>query len=140
MGLTLVNGVVTQVPVGSAPNVNVRAYLAVNPNAGWVQTGYFAKELANGGAGTAPRNDYRTKSWNNTDMVFLKNTRFGSENRFNFQFGVEFHDVFNQRAKTIAGVGSGARSFALPNTPQFLDYDFGVFGGRTVTLRTKFIF
>lgn len=140
VGLTLVGGVVTQVAVGSAPNTNVRAYLAVNPNAGWVQTGYFAKELANGGAGTVPRNAYRTSAWNNTDMTFLKNTRFGNEGRFNFQIGAEFHDVFNQRARTIAGVGSGARSFTLPNTPQFLNYDFGVFPGRTATLRAKFIF
>jgi hypothetical protein len=140
VGLTLVGGVVTQVPVGSAPNTNVRAYLAVNPNAGWVQTGYFAKELANGGAGTAPRNAYRTSKWTNTDMTFLKNTRFGNEGRFNFQFGAEFHDVFNQRARTIAGVGAGARSFTLPQTPQFLNYDFGVFPGRTATLRAKFIF
>lgn len=141
VGLTLVNGVVTQVAVGSSPNTNVRAYLAVNPNAYWVQTGYFAKELANGGAGTAPRNAYRTKAWNNTDMVFLKNTRFGNEGRFNFQFGAEVHDVFNQRPRTIAGIGAGARSFALPSAnPFFLNYDFGVYGGRTVTLRTKFIF
>ena len=105
----------------------------------------FAKELANGGAGTAPRNAFRTNSWNNTDMVFLKNTRFGGEGRFNFQFGAEVHDVFNQRPRTIAGIGSGARSFVLPganNAPNafFLNYDPGVFGGRTVTLRTKFIF
>ena len=141
VGLTLVNGAVTQVAVGSSPNTNVRAYLAVNPNAYWVQTGFFAKELANGGAGTAPRNAYRTKSWNNTDMVFLKNTRFGNEGRFNFQIGAEVHDVFNQRPRTIAGVGSGARSFVEPfANPFFLNYDFGVFGGRTVTLRGKFIF
>jgi hypothetical protein len=141
VGLTLVNGVVTKVAVGSAPNPNVRAYLAVNPNAFWVQTGYFAKELANGGAGTAPRNAYRTNSWNSTDMVFLKNTRFGSEGRFNFQIGAEVHDVFNQRPRTVAGVGSGARSFVEPfANPFFLNYDFGVYTGRTVTLRGKFIF
>ena len=151
VGLTLVGGVVTGVNLGSSPNVNVRAYvpgtvntstnvITLNPNAGWVVTGFFAKELANGGAGTAPRNAFRTSAWNNTDMTFLKNTRFGNEGRFNFQFGAEFHDVFNQRARTIAGVGSGARSFTLPNTSQFLNYDFGVFTGRTATLRAKFIF
>jgi len=139
VGLTLVGGVVTQVAV-NAPNTNVRAYLAVNPNAGWVQTGFFAKELANGGAGTAPRNAFRTSKWNKTDMTFLKNTRFGNEGRFNFQVGAEFHDVFNQRTRTIAGVGAGARSFTLPQAPQFLNYDFGVFRGRTATLRAKFIF
>ena len=149
VGLTLVGGVVTPVAVGGTPNANVRAYipgtlvggvLTVNANAGFVQTGYFARELANGGAGTAPRNAFRTNLYNNTDMVFLKNTRFGNEGRFNFQIGAEFRDVFNQRARTIAGVGSGARSFTLPNAPQFLNYNFGVYSGRTATLRGKFIF
>jgi hypothetical protein len=155
VGLTLVNGVVKGVNLGSSPNVNVRAYvpgqldskgnIILNANAGWIQTGFFAKELANGGAGTAPRNAFRTNAWNNTDMVFLKNTRFGGEGRFNFQFGAEVHDVFNQRPRTIAGIGSGARSFVLPGANNvansfFLNYDAGIFGGRTVTLRTKFIF
>jgi len=138
--LTIVDGVVVRSPLSSSPNTDVRAYLVTNPDAGWVQTGFFAKELANGGAGTAPRNAFRTNAWNNTDIVFLKNTRFGKEGRFNFQIGAEIHDVFNQRIHTIAGVGAGARSFVLPNTTQFLNYDFGTFGGRTMTLRGKFIF
>jgi len=139
-GLTLVGGVVTKVNVGSSPNTAVRAYLVVNPNAAWVQAGYFAKGLQNGGEGLAPRNVYRTKGWNNTDMVLLKNTRFGKEGRYNFQIGAEIHDFFNQRPVTVAGVGSGARSFVLPNSSLFLDYTKGVFAGRTATLRAKFIF
>ncbi len=140
VGLTLVNGVVTQVAVGSSPNTAVRAYLAINPNAAWVQAGFFAKGIANGGAGLAPRNVYRTRRWNNTDMDFIKNTRFGREGRYNFQIAAEAHDVFNQREITVAGVGAGARSFVEPNATQFLDYSKGVFGGRTITLRGKFIF
>jgi hypothetical protein len=143
VGLTLnAAGAVTQVAVGSTPNGNVRAYLALNPNAAWVEAGYFAAGIANGGAGLAPRNAYRTKPWNNTDMVFIKNTRFGKEGRYNFQIAAEAHDVFNQREINISGIGSGARSFTLPNTPQFLNYsyDFGVYGGRTVTMRAKFVF
>jgi len=142
VGLTLVNGVVTQVAVGSSPNTNVRAYLAVNPNAAWVQAGYFAAGIANGGAGLAPRNAYRTRAFNNTDMDFIKNTRFGKEGRYNFQIGAEAHNVFNHREINIGGIGSGARSFTEPFTPQFLNYSysFGVYGGRTVTMRAKFIF
>ena len=142
VGLTLVNGVVTQVSLGSSPKTEVRAYLALNPNAAWVQAGFFAKGIADGGAGLAPRNAYRTRSWNNTDMVFIKNTRFGKEGRFNFQIAAEAHNVFNQREINISGIGSGARSFTEPFTPQFLNYsyDFGVYGGRTVTMRAKFIF
>ncbi|MDQ1638573.1 MAG: hypothetical protein QOF62_1912 [Pyrinomonadaceae bacterium] len=141
---------------GSSPDTRVRAYvagtcptlnpdgscssIAVNPNARWVQAGFFAAGIANGGAGLAPRNAYRTKPWNNTDMVFIKNTRFGKEGRYNFQIAAEAHNVFNQREINISGVGSGARSFTLPNTTQFLNYSFGVYGGRTVTMRAKFIF
>jgi hypothetical protein len=142
VGLTIdpISGAVTQVPLGSSPNRNVRAYLVVNPNAGWVQAGFFAKGLENGGAGLAPRNGYRTRAWNNTDMVFIKNTRFGKEGRYNFQIGAEAHNVFNQRQINISGLGSGARSFTEPFTTQFLDYSFGVYGGRTITMRAKFIF
>jgi len=158
VGLTLVNGVVTGVPV-NAVNKEVRAYVpgvcnnlnpitglcgsvTLKPNAGWVQAGFFAKELANGGAGLAPRNDYRTKPFSNTDMVFLKNTRWGKEGRYNFQIAAEAHNVFNHREINISGVGSGARSFVEPFTPQFLNYsyDFAVYGGRSVTMRAKFIF
>lgn len=142
VGLTLVNGVVTQVAVGSSPNTNVRAYLAVNPNAAWVQAGYFAAGIANGGAGLAPRNAYRTRRVSNIDMDFIKNTRFGKEGRYNFQIGAEAHNVFNHREINIGGIGAGARSFVEPFTTQFLNYSyaFGVYGGRTVTMRAKFIF
>jgi outer membrane receptor protein involved in Fe transport len=145
VGLTLVGGVVTQVPVTGSPNTNVRAYLAVNPNAAWVQAGYFAAGLANGGAGLAPRNDFRTHGYNATDMDFIKNTRFGKEGRYNFQIAAEVHDAFNQRPQTVAGFGgsitSGARSFVEPSAGSlFLNYSPGVFGGRTVTVRAKFIF
>jgi len=144
VGLAVIGGVLTQVPINkpgtSNPNPLVQAYLATNPNAAWIQTGYFAKELAHNGAGTAPRNAFRTNSWNNTDMNFIKNTRFGKEGRYNFQIGAEAHNVFNQREINIAGIGSGARSFAEPFTSQFLDYSFGVYGGRTLTMRAKFIF
>jgi hypothetical protein len=75
-------------------------------------------------------------------MVLIKNTRFGKDGRFNFQLAAEAHDVFNQRAVTIRGIGSGARSFVLPDTQAFLNYStaFGVYPGRTIQLRSKFIF
>src|SRR5262249_2329777 len=133
-------GNVQQVALGSSPNTNVRAYLALNPNAAWVQAGYFAKGIADGGDRLAARNAFRTRSWNNTDMTFIKNTRFGAEGRFNFQVAAEAHNVFNQREINVAGIGAGARSFVEPFTPQFLDYSFGVYGGRTITMRAKFIF
>lgn len=140
VGLTLVNGVVTQVPVGAAPDPNVRAYLATNPNAGWISTGFFASELANGGRGTAVRNAIRTQGFNSTDVTILKNTRFGKDARFNFQIGAEIFDLFNQRVKTITGVGAFTQAFALPANANFLNYNIGSFTGRTVRMRVKFIF
>jgi Carboxypeptidase regulatory-like domain/TonB dependent receptor len=143
VGLALdAGGNVIQVPLGSSPSTNVRAYLALNPNAAWVQAGYFAAGIANGGAGLAPRNAHRTRPFNNTDMDFIKNTRFGKEGRYNFQIAAEAHNVFNHREINISGIGAGARSFVEPFTTQFLNYSyaFGVYGGRTVTMRAKFIF
>ena len=140
MGVTLVNGVVTLVPVGSAPNPNVRAYVATNPNAGFISTGFFARELANQGAGTAARNSFRTRGFNQTDLVVLKNTRFGTDGRFNFQIGAEIFDAFNQRERTISGVGAFTAAFAIAGNANFNNYDIGSFNGRSVTLRGKFIF
>ncbi|MEP6945940.1 MAG: carboxypeptidase regulatory-like domain-containing protein [Acidobacteriota bacterium] len=139
-GVTLVGGVVTLVPVGAAPNPNVRAYVATNPNAGYISTGFFAKELANQGAGTSGRNAFRTHGFNQTDLVVLKNTRIGRDGRFNFQIGAEIFDLFNQREKTIVGVGSQTASFATAGNVNFNNYQIGSFTGRSVRMRAKFIF
>ncbi len=139
-GLTLVNGVVTAVAVGGAPNPNVRAYIATNPNAGYISTGFFAEELAGLGAGTAVRNSFRTRGYNQTDMVVLKNTRFGTDGRFNFQIGAEILDLFNQREKTIFGVGAQTGAFGIAGNANFNNYEIGTYLGRKVTMRAKFIF
>jgi len=155
IGLTVVGNSIVAVPLTLNANfANVRAYVpgvCVNPvggicssytvtNARYVQTGYFASQLAGNGAGTLPRNFLRTRGYNNTDMTFIKNTRFGKEGRYNFQIAAEVYDVFNQREITIGGVGAGGRGFVEPSTAQFLDYSRGVYGGRTITMRAKFIF
>jgi hypothetical protein len=140
MGLTLVNGVVTPVAVGAAPNVNVRAYVATNPNAGFISTGFFARELAGQGAGTSIRNGFRTNGFSNTDLVVLKNTRFGSDGRFNFQIGAEIFDLFNQREQTIVGVGAQTGAFGIAGNANFNNYNIGTFPGREVRMRAKFIF
>lgn len=119
---------------------NTVAWVAINPNAGYISTGLFAKELANGGAGTAGRNTIRTNGFNNTDLVILKNTRFGTDSRFNFQIGAEVFDLFNQRVRTITGVGAFTQAFAIPGNTNFLDYSIGAYTGRTIRMRAKFIF
>lgn len=136
-GVGLVNGVVTTLPIG---NPEVRAYVATNPNAGFISTGFFASALANNGAGTAARNSFRTQGFNNTDLVILKNTRFGTDGRFNFQIGAEMFNVFNQRQRTIAGVGAFTSAFNTAGNANFNSYGIGSFGGRSITLRGKFYF
>jgi len=140
--VALINGVVTPVALGNAATV---AYVALNPNAGYVPTGFLARS-------NLGRNTFRTRGYNQTDMVILKNTRFGTDGRFNFQIGAEIIDLFNQRPRTIGGTGAqvealftggvGAQSaaFGIAGNPDFLNYDIGTFTGRTVTLRAKFIF
>lgn len=143
--VALVNGVVTNVAIGDTRTV---AYVALNPNAGFISTGFFAKELANQGAGTAQRNSVRTKPYNNTDLVILKNTRFGTDGRFNFQIGAEIFDLFNQRQQTLIsnsdpqlrGFDPQTPAFATAGNANFLNYGLGVFPGRSITLRAKFYF
>lgn len=90
-------------------------------------------------------------------MTLLKNFRFGGEGRFNLQVGAEVFNLFNQRIRTLgtaptgsfnAGSASGPRAsgvnvqtaFANVNSPLFNDYSAGIYSGRTVQLRAKFIF
>jgi hypothetical protein len=134
------NAVVVPLTVGGNPNPDIRAYVANNPNAGYIQTGFFARELANQGAGTAPRNSLRSNGFNSTDLVVLKNTRFGNEGRFNFQIGAEIYDLFNQRSRTLSGVGAFTSAFNTAGNANFFNYDIGAFTGRTITMRAKFFF
>ena len=135
-------GQVQLVPITGTPNPNVRAYVATNPNAGFIQTGYFASALVGGDSNlrTTERNSFRTNGFHRTDMVILKNNRFGKDNRFNVQLGAEIFDVFNQRVRTIAGVGAFSSAFNTAGNPSFNNYEIGNATGRIVTLRGKFIF
>lgn len=112
---------------------NAVAYVAVTPNAQFIQAGFGAMP-------TVGRNTFRTRGFNSTDVVLLKNTRFGTDGRFNFQIGAEIFDLFNQRQKTIVGVGAQTAAFSIAGNANFNNYEIGEFTGRTVTLRAKFIF
>ena len=91
----------------------------------------------------------RSNGFNRTDLTALKNFRFGEE-RYNLQIGAEVFNLFNQRIRTIGdnsslvgdpvfGVGPQS-AFANVNSALFNDYSGGVYGGRNVQLRAKFIF
>ena len=116
------------------------AWVAINPNASWISTGFLAEELAGLGAGTSIRNQFRTKGYNQTDLVIIKNTRFGPDSRFNFQIGAEILDLFNQRQKTLTGVGAQTGAFGIAGNGNFNNYELGTFTGRKITMRAKFIF
>lgn len=129
--VALIGGVVTDVPIGDGRTVG---YYAINPNARYIQAGLLAK--ANAG-----RNTFRTRGFSSTDMVFLKNTRFGTDGRFNFQIGAEILDIFNQRPRTLFGLDVTTAAFGIAGNANFNNYDgLGNFTGRKVTMRAKFIF
>jgi len=125
---------INQCRLGFYGPTNAVAYLVVNPNAQYIQTGFFTN------AATAGRNTFRTKGFNSTDLVIIKNSRFGREGRFNFQIGAEISDLFNQRPRTIYGVGSQTSAFGIAGNASFNDYSIGSFVGRQITMRAKFIF
>jgi len=132
-----VNAAGTRIVNGTGADVlndpSTVAYVALNPNAGFISTGFLARS-------TAGRNSLRTRGFNQTDVVVLKNTRIGSDGRFNFQIGTEIFDLFNQRPKTIGGVGAQTGAFSIAGNANFNNYDIGNFTGRRVTMRAKFIF
>lgn len=132
----LVNGVVTTLGLGDG---RTQAYVAANPNAQYIRAGF-------GALATAGRNTIRSNGFNRTDLTIIKNFRFGEE-RYNLQFGAEIFNLWNQRIRTIgggpsgdAGVGPTNNAFNRVISPTFNDYSTGIFGGRTIQLRAKFIF
>ncbi len=121
------------VPMRSSSTV---AYVALDPNAQYIQAG--PGTLADAG-----RNTLRTHGFNRTDASLIKNFRF-ADDRFNVQLGAEAYNLFNQRIRTITGLGSqtgvAATAFATAGNPSFNDYSLGNYGGREIQLRLKFIF
>lgn len=116
-------------PLGDPRTVG---YVAFNPNAQYIQTGPGARS-------TAGRNTLRTRGFNRTDLTALKNFRFGEE-RYTIQVGAEIFNLFNQRIRTIEGVGATSSAFANVGSSLFNNYSIGNFGGRTIQLRGKFLF
>lgn len=110
------------------------AYLAVNPNAQYVQAGP-------GALATAGRNTLRSNGFHRTDLTALKNFRFGDDkNTYNLQVGAEFFNLFNQRIRSISTVGPTNTAFVNVNSTAFNSYGLGIVPGRTIQIRAKFIF
>ena len=140
-GVTALNAAGLPVALGSNSTV---AYVVNNPTAQYIQAGPGAR--ANAG-----RNTLRTHGGNRTDAVFIKNFRFGE--RYTFQVGAEFFDLFNQRPQTLNATSFGPGgsinpnggleingNFATVSSGAFNNYNLGDFPGRSAVLRAKFIF
>lgn len=149
-GQFLTSGGVVTTEIASAgvgSNLAV-AYVAVNPNAQYIQAGQ-------GSLSTTGRNTIRSNNFNRTDLTVLRNFRFGEE-RYNIQVGAEIFNLLNQRVRTIGGnpsgdivnpalderFGVGATNTAFNNvtSTEFNNYGLGIYGGRIIQLRAKFIF
>jgi outer membrane receptor protein involved in Fe transport len=143
-GVTALNAAGQPVALGSGATV---AYVAINPNAQYIQAGPGARP-------TAGRNTLRSNGFNRTDLTALKNFTFGDE-RYTLQVGAEAVNVFNQRIRTIGNyatilgtnnvttaAGLSATDFAFANvaSPFFNNYALGNFAGRNLQLRAKFLF
>lgn len=108
------------------------AYVAVNPNAEYIQAGVGARS-------TAGRNTLRTLGFNRTDANFVKSFNLGEGGK-GFQFGAEINNLFNQRNPGIAGVGPLTAAFATTGNAAFNNYGIGNYPGRAVQLRAKIVF
>ena len=134
--LTSAGAVTTNIAAAGIGSTAAVAYLTVNPNAQYIQAGLGARA-------TAGRNTLRTNGFNETDMTFLKNIRFGDDNNeYNLQVGAEVNNVFNQRNRTVYAFADTltTTSFSNASSPNFNDYSLGVIPGRTIQFRAKFIF
>ncbi|CAN5195802.1 hypothetical protein BH20ACI2_BH20ACI2_13340 [soil metagenome] len=132
--LTSTGVVTTDIAAAGVGSLAAVAYLVVNPNAQYIQTGPGARA-------TAGRNTIRSNGFHRTDLTALKNFRFGDDNNtYNLQVGAEFFNLFNQRIRTISTVGPGNTSFVNVNSTAFNSYGLGVVPGRTIQARLRFIF
>jgi hypothetical protein len=99
----------------------------------WFDTSVFSQPPAftfGNASRTSP--DVRNHHTNNLDAAFLKNNRFGSDNRFNLQFRAEFFNMFNRVRFGNPGVTQG--------TPQFGVVSAQINRPRLVQFALKFLF
>jgi hypothetical protein len=116
-GVTGYNALGQPVGSGSSDDPTIVAYVANNPNARYVTAGYGA--IANGGRNTFPLHPI-----NNIDMSLKK--RFSLGERFSFDVGAQFYNVFNHPQWTggvvndVQSAGfTASRNFLLPSSSTF---------------------
>ena len=130
--------------VGTCASTDVAGYVAVNPNARYVQAGL-------GAASTVGRNSFRSPGVNIWNMGMYKDTKISE--RFSVQFRATAQNVFNHRNFSLAqptvfqtGVLIGTVNNALSTTyanvtsTQFLDEKQFTGGNRILELGLKLIF
>lgn len=124
------------------PDATGQDYKTSNPtNAHFFNTAALAKTHPYT-IGTAPRvmPDVRNPSYNNLDSSLVKNTRFGSNERYNFQFRFEMFNTLNHQIYSgpDANINDGAFGTIQVNKQgQVQNYQNGA---RQVQIAGKFIF
>jgi hypothetical protein len=129
------------------PSPYVVAYLANNPNAQYIRTGYGA--LSNLGRNTLP-----TQHINNWDFSILKSVSFTE--RYKFEVGAALQNLFNhpqftagyinnvQSANGNYTTATAARNYVTPGKTEFNNVraGSGIFpsNSRTMSISAKFIF
>jgi hypothetical protein len=112
-------------------------YLAVNPNARYVQA-------QTGSRPTAGRNSLRAPGINNADFALNKNINFSEHQRL--QFGAQFFNVFNHpqfTAANLLAVDAGmGQNFSFVGSPGFnnMRTSGGTGGARIIQLNLKLFF
>ncbi len=126
------------VPIGSVPSSQVVAYVARDPNAGWIRGDA-------GALATAGRNVIRADKINNWDLTIFKNFPIGETKKV--QFRAEMFNAFNHPQFTISGPGNdptfGSLPYIIPSDApgnRFLDPT--IYGGnpRVIQLVLRFSF
>jgi hypothetical protein len=145
-GVVALNSLGQVVGNGATGDPTTVAYVAMNPNARYIQAGYGA--LANAGRNTFPLGHI-----NNFDFALVK--RLSVTERFKFDIGVQAFNVFNHpqfvgsfiNDANAYSTASVSRAFLEPSNSQFGGYNQGSAGegffpsnARTAQLVAHFIF
>jgi hypothetical protein len=127
------------VPGHTCPSANVVGYVAVNPNAQYIQA-------ASGALATAGRNTLATPRTNNWDMTIVK--RFNTTERTSLEFQANAFNIFNH-SQFLPGSVNTVNSIGFTGITNFVRTQSGAFNdptqafsnnARVMQLVAKFIF
>ncbi len=146
-GVNAINAAGAQVPTtipsgsSSIPNPAIAAYVAINPNAGYVTAG-------SGALATAGRNTLLMPSINNFDISIIK--RFNVTERVRLEFSGQFANLFNHPQYVGAWINdvspnpnlvNQGGNMLVPSNSQFQQWDqFFTSNSRTIQVVGRIVF